>query len=1348
MKIKLLAFVSCLLLCGLAAFADQYPKIDISGFKKWEYKDVSVDPKTNYFLGLTHLGGYSPNLSGSPWQERLQLKIGGELNEKLKVTYDVEQQPDSPDKYDVKVSYDNKHELTFGDFNASFTGNEFASTTKFLNGVMLTSKDTNYNFILVPSAKLKSQIQGVTTQKGNNLKGPYSLGHGSIIEGTEHIELNGVLQVRGTDYTIDYFEGKVTFNRVLTPLDEIKYSYEYTNIIDLFFPTLSKKDFFGAQGRITLDPSTIGVKTPVPQPKTSEFEQDFPAPVPTAETKTGTPEAAQMLSEDIIAEEAAGKYRLKNIPVVPFSENLVFKGINLRKNEDYIIKYDEGIVTLLTPILPKKDDALRITYKNYSISVITDKLSTNGGKGPYLLTQKNIVLKSESVTLDGRPCVRDLDYTLDYGAGKITFNYNVSSTSLVNIVYSAQEMVLPPPPPPPKYPKSLTLGATYLKESAKKSTTSYNLAYTESRKGSDIINRDNHIYLLKFPVLTSSEGGTVTVRINNVAATQDVDYAIPTVEVDPQTGYARVIPQATLAYITDRSDTSNGYDTGTIKILSTLEATAEVTVMYTYKKSIAARYSAVGNGSRGPYYVRTYRNMVPGSERVEVWTTGSQITDVYTRNSSYEGDAGDKGYSINYTKDNPSITFNKELDPAKNFTVTFQYIAPQAADTTGNISQDLTGVDAAFKLADLLQFDGNYARSVNDQVVAYESSSESYSNFPPTSNKVTLKNTPLIENSEKVYVNNYLRNKDIDYFIDYTGGSITFYSITLSTADVVSVDYQYQSSSGSSALEKEKSDNAYKYGIKSKLGKISAAYNKKDIGFNFSPLGGTAIGIGSNYQDFTLNVDPLPHDLTGKFSYRENNDPIGASRSAFTRKYVRDYVVSVDPFNMADMGIDYFNQEIRGDPASSGAAASADNSQNWYTVFLNPKTFQKGKLAFNQKYDAARRLNEDHVARSKENVKSGHINYGLSFTDRFKASADYQLLEPLTTSTATGGAVSAWSLSRDLGYDISLDLTFPRIQKFVTYAKLLRHEYLVFLPTASKLETKNTTYHVDLTPVAVVAASYDYNRQETPSVVIENKNPMTERTATNVRLTPHPAIGLAWMYSNDHTIHETAKESLGDSDTYNADWTPIAREKIKFNMRFNLFRRNYLAPQGTFEAKTDTNTFNQDYTLTFNPWTVFSLTPGFGQEDYYNFVSTTAAPLRSRNQVTKCNLSYKPIDKLSFDGDYNLKVTTSLADNINRHKSLESARAGFKPFSWGELIYLLEEEHNEGEIQAGGVLPDLNYLKTTNSLSLNFNIPQDNPILSSILFIAALKQTYFENRLRPADNLFAKMMTFEGTLNF
>lgn len=78
-KILVLTVVGSLFLAGALNAEETYPQLDISGFKKWEHKEVKIEPQRNYFAGLTHLGGYYPTFSGGPWQERLQLRILGQL---------------------------------------------------------------------------------------------------------------------------------------------------------------------------------------------------------------------------------------------------------------------------------------------------------------------------------------------------------------------------------------------------------------------------------------------------------------------------------------------------------------------------------------------------------------------------------------------------------------------------------------------------------------------------------------------------------------------------------------------------------------------------------------------------------------------------------------------------------------------------------------------------------------------------------------------------------------------------------------------------------------------------------------------------------------------------------------------------------------------------------------------------------------------------------------------------------------------------------------------------------------------------------------------------------------------
>ncbi len=811
------------LFLNLTAFpADTYPQVDVTGYKQYSYTSLNVDEIQNLFAAQALLGGY---YAGGPWQERLKLNIIGKLTEKLSVSYDLEQQPDMPDKFDVKVTYD-KTDLTFGDLQANFGENEFVSTSKYLNGVMITSKDTWYDLVLVPSSKLQSDTQSLVSQTGNNTKGPYNLGHGSIIEGSEKVELNNVPLTRGPDYTIDYFSGKITFSRILSPYDEFKYSYEFTNLMDLFFPTVSKRDFVGLQTSITVNPELLGMPAKKTEKSIKQSTEIFPtrlsaspevtirlAPTPslglvspeteaiqtkllaspeaanmivTPETQGATtkpaaspeaanmivtpetqgittrpaasPEAANMIvtpeTQGITTRPAAspeaanmivtpetgskeyewestGNYRLKNIPVIPYSEKITFSGTQLKRLEDYIINYQDGTISLLRPNLPTIAEPLIVEYQYIEVTEESETLHGTG-KGPYSLSFKDIVEESESVYVNNTPYFRELDYKIDYDLGRISFFADIPQTANIVVKYKHLVTITTPPPPAPAVPRALNIGVSYLKESGSRGETAPSVAASDTKSGSDIINPDpkinGTIYLSYRPVTSTGE---VEVRKDNVVQVYGTDYVFPTVEVS--NGTVTVIPDTKLAYKTDPMDTSDGLKTGTIKFLGPISATDEVDISYNYGKWSADRYTGSGISSTRTYYLGGFRNLVPGAEQVQIWRKDlpNPIIKMLTRNSGvgvYDGH-----YSINYS-DPPSITFNNDpivVDGETfylkdiNFTVIFNFV-PQTSASTSPISHDVVGTDFTLQVGDYLNLGGSFARSRTDQVYTTVSTNETF----------------------------------------------------------------------------------------------------------------------------------------------------------------------------------------------------------------------------------------------------------------------------------------------------------------------------------------------------------------------------------------------------------------------------------------------------------------------------------------------------------------------------------------------------------------------------------------------------------------------------------------------
>ena len=92
-----------------------------------------------------------------------------------------------------------------------------------------------------PIAKEKSEPQLYQTF-GNDSK-VYKVGKSFLLEGSVRVYVNNKRLSENIDYTINYYEGKITFTNILTKTDYLKVIYEFTNPIQDFIPALSRKNF-------------------------------------------------------------------------------------------------------------------------------------------------------------------------------------------------------------------------------------------------------------------------------------------------------------------------------------------------------------------------------------------------------------------------------------------------------------------------------------------------------------------------------------------------------------------------------------------------------------------------------------------------------------------------------------------------------------------------------------------------------------------------------------------------------------------------------------------------------------------------------------------------------------------------------------------------------------------------------------------------------------------------------------------------------------------------------------------------------------------------------------------------
>jgi hypothetical protein len=233
--------------CAYAADAPNYPIVDIEGFREFQWTGLDILPGSDpvqYKSDPAYANIPSSALARQGLQNRFHLDIEGRLNENLSVKYHLVQEPDLPEVYDIEVNYD-KWQLKFGkNLQATFKSGDFIALSKQFDGVRLSAAYDNFD-LLAAVADEKSVRKEVTFTGGQK---EYKLGNANILDGSVLVYKDDVVQKDGTDYTVDYFSGTLTFAQQTQQGSTIRVNYEFTNPIEDFLPIGSNKRFMGVQG--------------------------------------------------------------------------------------------------------------------------------------------------------------------------------------------------------------------------------------------------------------------------------------------------------------------------------------------------------------------------------------------------------------------------------------------------------------------------------------------------------------------------------------------------------------------------------------------------------------------------------------------------------------------------------------------------------------------------------------------------------------------------------------------------------------------------------------------------------------------------------------------------------------------------------------------------------------------------------------------------------------------------------------------------------------------------------------------------------------------------------------------
>jgi len=236
-----------------------YPKQLIDRFflyKVQQYSDstkVKINKQTqrsyqNTDLDITGSKTLSVSVSNDQnfdLDQSLFLKINGKLSDEMSIEAQLSdsQTPITPegdsrelsslDKIFIRL-YGRSYELAFGDLEMKFDNSEYLNfSTKFEGLKAGWSGKHNFKGALAVSKgkKVTDSFNGIEAKQG-----PYYLSvEGTtgvlVVPGSEEVYLNGQLMQRGTDYTIDYSEGGITFanKHFISSTSKIRVLFQYAD---------------------------------------------------------------------------------------------------------------------------------------------------------------------------------------------------------------------------------------------------------------------------------------------------------------------------------------------------------------------------------------------------------------------------------------------------------------------------------------------------------------------------------------------------------------------------------------------------------------------------------------------------------------------------------------------------------------------------------------------------------------------------------------------------------------------------------------------------------------------------------------------------------------------------------------------------------------------------------------------------------------------------------------------------------------------------------------------------------------------------------------------------------------
>ena len=966
-------------------------EIDVGGYYQLKYSGRNFqpsDPNDHRWDRIIRDETYlkiPPDVANGTFkpETRVSIQIDGKLNKDLTVHFDIEQEPDFPNKYDVRVNHKNK-ELQFFHFDTQLKDGEFTDIKKSLDGVRYTQKESQWETTL---ALGKERSEPKKFESYGNGSTTYALGSQYILYGSVAVYVNNSQQSEGGDYTINYFEGKITFKRPIQKFEYIKVVYEYTNPIQDFIPSLTRKNFIGAQVKYrSKDIIEINSQTA----KNREILW------PKRNAITPSENSVTLNNQE---------FQLEKTPIVMGSVTLKMNQIELVNQKDFFIDYSKGKIMLEKPL--SKEDGLVIDYEYYLTELKEQEILGQNTTGPYKLEKNNIIKNSELIFIDGKKVIPNIDYILDNAQGRLYFNYPVNFPHVISIQYKIIET---------KTAISTTqknpfkIGITYANESSKPEDADNKMTITDESITSNIetnvsSNITSNVMYTKESPITTPENLIVKLR-SGLVLTQGTDYQL----IDAYKGKIQITS-------------------------SNIAANAEFLVSYKYLKSAPSKLFFIADRGKNIYdsassiefQIKDLPVKFNGVRSFRI-TQNGVTQEIRNENNkvSFKVDYNDNGTSIRLTfiKNSETLNHSSLLDEYPEGTVIMNFDYIPAVESSGQVEQTAVGLTIEKAINPRWNVQSEIAASqynFDHEELALDRPEIIQGNPDPLFQYVLAKKL-IVEGSEQVFIakarvasnNTLLKDeknqfipfdpisltKDNDYYINYASGTIKLRNITLDSSRLLVVNYLYTDTSVTKKGQTQ-SGMALKLGTDYKNEDWNAAGYYKYIDKKFRPIGqlntasGTeAFGGNATYKFLKKNTATVEynHQKIDR-GINDNSKPIYLRQNYFKGSTAIQWPWTIQSSHSLEL------TEALQDPQNLTAAKNShevDNSSQGLknNISFGPDFFKTSLLANIAKttFESTDKDNENYKIHTEEAYQVGSVYSPKKFPwlYRFRVAPTYQ----------------------------------------------------------------------------------------------------------------------------------------------------------------------------------------------------------------------------------------------------------------------------------------------------------------------------------------------------------------------